>query len=239
LFSRRIEPVLDVLRNFIRDIEAAISLEAAEAGSRLGLRETIRAFADKVDSATAQTLVERTVSAIAKTSDPDQLQAYGETIRAFADTVDRATARTLVDRTVLAIGETSDPYRLRTLVERTVSAIAKTSDPDQLQAYAQLIIALRTVLSQEALIVIATEFLKYPFAAIGQTTNTLKQAVGTIVPESADSNLWEFVVHLGKHQPWIPFSRSWQGADAVIADFRHLLNHGPPLPHASLSAPNF
>jgi dTDP-4-dehydrorhamnose reductase len=178
--------------------------------------ETILAFADKVDSATARTLVERTVSAISETEDPDQLRAYGETIRAFADKVDSATARTLV--------------------ERTISAIAETRDHDQLQAYAQIITALRKVLSQEELIVVATEFLKYPFAAIGQTTNILKQAVGTIVPAGADSNLWEFVVHLGKHHPWIRFSRSWQGADAVIADLRQLLNHGPPLPHASSPA---
>jgi hypothetical protein len=157
---------------------------------------------------------ERTVWAIAQGT--AELGAFVETILAFADKIDSTTARTLV--------------------ERTISAIAQTSVPEELEACAQIITALRTVLPQEAMIVAATEFLKYPFAAMFQTTSILRQAISTIVPEGADGNFWEFVVHLGKHQPWIPLSRPWQGANAVIADFCHLLNHGPPLPPAALSA---
>jgi energy-coupling factor transporter ATP-binding protein EcfA2 len=222
--------------------------------------EMIRAFADKVDSAIARAaanaIVERAVSALAETTDPDRLRAYGEMIWAVADKVDSAAANAIVERAVSALAETTDPDRLEAysemiravadkvdsataraaanaIVERAVSALAETTDPDRLWAYAQMIVSLQTRLSREGWILIATEFLKYPFSALGKATSILESGIGTAsgLPEGTDRNLWDLVPQLSQHNPWLPLSRSWQGAGTVIAEFRHLSDHGLPLPH--------
>jgi hypothetical protein len=149
---------------------------------------------------------------IAETTDPSELRAYAGTIRAVADKVDSVTASALV--------------------EQAVSAIAETTNADQVWAYAEMIVSLRTCLTRDAWILAATEFLKYPFAALGKATSILESGIGQASgqPEGGDRSLWDLVQHLTKQNPWLPISRSWQGAGSVIAEFRHLSDHGPPLP---------
>jgi len=78
----------------------------------------------------------------------------------------------------------------------------------------------------------ATEIMKHPLAALGDTDRILAEAIGNATgwPERTDLSLWEGVFELTKRDPWLPLSRPPQPAETVLAEFRHLLDHGPPLP---------
>src|SRR5271166_4144351 len=178
--------------------------------------EIIRALADKVGGATADVAVEQSVSGIARARSLSQRAAYGETIRALVDKVDSGTARSAA----------------KAIVEHLGSGIADTMNGQQLQAYAKAVVSMQAHLPREAWIFVATEVLKYPVAALGDTTDSLVRAIGKAagLPEGADSNLWDVVRWLEEGEPWLPLCRPWQPTRAIIAEFRHLLDHGPPLP---------
>jgi hypothetical protein len=226
---------------------------AEETGQMEAREATIAALADMAESATARAaasaLVERVVSEISQTTDRDQLEAFGATIEALSEKVDNAAANRLVGQVVSAIAETTDPDQLGAygttigaltekidsatavrILERVVYALSVTIDHDQLQAYGTTIASLHA-LPRRAWVLAAIETLKHPLAALGDTTDILIGAIGRAFgwAKGADLSLWELVSELMRHEPWLPLSRSPQPPSTVIAEFHHLLNHGPPI----------
>jgi hypothetical protein len=220
----------------------------------------IGAVANKLDGAIARAAVERVVPAIARAANSNELQAYAAVIGAVADKLDgatkRAAANTLVERAVPAIVGATNPNQLQayaavigtvadkldnatghaaahSLVEQLVPAIAGATNPNQLQAYAAAILSMQGPLRREVLLFAATEILKHPLAARGDTDGILAEAICNAAgwPEHSGLSLWDLVLGLMKREPWLPLSRPPQPAEIVLAEFRHLLEHGPPLPH--------
>jgi hypothetical protein len=212
---------------------------------------TIRGLADKVDSATARAAVHRCISGIDR-GYFGEAEKFAQMIRGFANTIDSSTACAAVEHLACRIAETNNAKQLQTyadtiqalahkvdgavarvVVEQSLSRIAETKDSDRLRAYAVAIVSLQTHLPREALIFATSEALKHPLAALNNVTEILLEALGTAVglSQDRDYSLWAIVLRLQDCEPWLPLSRSWPPTDSVIAEFRHLLDRGPPLPH--------
>jgi hypothetical protein len=201
------------------------------------------------------------VSAVAEATDWDQLQAYGAVIGAIADKLDgaaaRAAANAVVERVVPAIAEATIPKQTQAyaaaiaavahkvdgaaanaVAERVVSAIAGTKIPSQLQAYAAAIVSVQVNLRREEWLFAATEILKHPLAALGDTDGILAKAIGNAIgwPARTEPSLWACVFELTNREPWLPLARRPQSAETVIAEFHHLLEHGPPLPEVETAS---